>query len=276
MKYLYTLAFMLPALFYGCTKTSDPEFVLAEYTLGNGGNCTGATVSGRFVADTALAGANTVAVTVDVKVAGAYWISTNMVNGISFSQISTFTSTGPQIALLTGTGTPVDTGTVNFTLAALNGQGDSCKFSVTTVQGIAPHYYLTCFFNGNYKNFSDSATATNSNIPGTSGSTGLDISGLDTLVNSTSKIDFGVGSPGSIGPGIYTDTTANYTYFKYVDSIAQTWTVSNSGQPTFTVVVTGVSARSVQGSFSGTIKMLQGNVLDSIAVTNGLFSVPLK
>ncbi len=276
MKNLFALIFILPVFFCGCTKTPDSSIVLAEYTLGSGGNCTGATVSGRFVADTALNGANTIAITVDVRVAGAYWINTNTVNGMSFSQIGTFTSTGPQTALLTGTGTPVDTGTVNFTLTALNGLGDSCTFSVATIQGVLPHYYLTCFLNGAYRNFSDSAGATNSNIPGAAGSAGLDVSGLDTTVKSTSKIEFGVGSSASIGTGTYADTSAAYAYFNYVDSLAQTWTVSNSSQPTFTIVVTGVSARSVQGSFSGTIKMLQGAVVDSIAVTNGLFSVPVK
>ncbi len=276
MKNLFALTLILAVFFYSCTKTSDSTIVLAEYTLGSGGSCTGATVSGRSVVDTALTGLNTVAVTVDVRVAGAYWISTNTVNGISFSQIATFTSTGPQTAILTGTGTPIDTGTVNFTLTALNGLGDSCTFSVTTVQGIPPNYYLTGFFNGIYRNFSDSAGATNGAIPGLSGAAGLDISGLDTVANSTSKIEFGVGSPASIGPGIYADTSAAYAYFNYVDSLAQIWTVSNSGQPTFTIVITGANARSVQGSFSGMIKTLQGTLSDSLAVTNGLFYVPVR
>jgi len=61
-----------------------------------------------------------------------------------------------------------------------------------------------------------------------------------------------------------------------VDSLAQTWTVSSTSQLSFTIAVTSVSANSVQGTFSGTLKNQQGIGTDSIAVTNGLFSVPVK
>ncbi len=277
LKILFRLIAIPLVFFSGCVKkTIDTPIILAEYALGSGGNCTDAIVSGRFVADTALTSANTVTITVDVAVPGPYWITTNTVNGISFSDINTFTSTGPQTAVLTGTGTPVDTGTVEFTVTPLNGSGGSCTFPVSTVQGTPPHYYLTCFLNGVYRNFSDSAGATNSNIPGSSGAAGLEVSGLDTVMNSDSKIDFGVGSTGNIGTGIYADTSSSYAYFSYVDSLAQTWMVQNATQPTFTIVVTEVNARNVQGTFSGTIKNQQGSPTDSIAVTNGLFSVPVK
>jgi hypothetical protein len=277
MKKLFALTVILPVLFSGCTKTTpDSSTPIAVYTLGSAGNCTGAIVSGRFVADTVLTSTNTVTITVDVTVAGPYWISTNTVNGISFNSISTFTSTGPQTVVLTGTGTPVAIDTANFILTALTGLGGSCTFSVATVQGVLPHYYVTCFLNGIYTNFSDSAGATNSSIPGSSGAAGLDIRGLDTVINSTSKIEFGVNSTGGIGAGTYTDTSAVSAYFSYVDSLAQTWTVNSTSQPSFTIVVTGVSTNNVQGTFSGTIKNQQSTGTDSIAVTNGLFSVPVK
>ncbi len=278
MKNLFVLIFIISILFSACSKkTTDSSIVLAEYTLGSGGNCTGTIVSGRFVADTALTATNTVTITVDVTVAGAYWITTNTINGMSFSQISTFTSTGPQTAVLTGTGIPVDTGTVDFEVTPLNGPGGSCTFSVGTVEGIQPQYYLTCFLNGIYRNFGDSAIATNSNIPGSSGLAGLDISGLDTMINSSSKIEFGVNNTASVRAGTYTDTTSSSrAYFDYLDDSVETWSVNISTQPSFTIVVTGASNRNVQGTFSGTIKNQQGTGMDSIIVTNGLFSVPVK
>ncbi len=277
MKKLTALSAFLLVIFFGCTKTTpDPTIILAEYSLGTGGDCTGAVVSGRFVADTAVSDANTVTITVDVTVPGPYWITTNTVNGISFSQVSTFTAAGQQTAVLTATGTPVDTGMATFTLRALNGLADSCTFSVPTVQGIPPHYYLTCFFNGVYRNFSDSAGATNSNIPGASGSAGLYVSGRDTVTSTNEKIEFGVGSTASVGPGIYTDTSSTYAYFSYVDSLAQTWLVNIAVDPTFTVVVTSANAINVQGTFSGVIKKQQGTLTDTIAVTNGIFNVPVK
>jgi len=277
MKNLLALIVVIPILFCGCTKeAADNRTAIAVYTIGSGGNCTGAIVSGRFVADTALTSANTVTITVDVSVAGPYWISTNTVNGISFSNIGTFTITGSQTAVLTGTGTPVAIDTADFTVSALTGLGGSCTFSVATVQGTLPDYYLTCFLNGVYRNFSDSASATNSSSPGNSGAAGLDVRGLDSVINSTSKIEFGVSKPGSVGVGTYTDTSATRAYFSYVDSLAEMWTVGTTSLPSFTIVVTGVNANNVQGTFSGTIKNQQGAGLDSIAVTNGLFSVPVK
>jgi hypothetical protein len=263
-------------LFSACKKTTQPPIVLAQYTLGSGGDCTGSIISGRFVADTALTANNTVTITVDVEVAGPYWITTNSANGISFSDIGTFTSTGTQTAVLTGTGTPVDTGVANFTITPLSGPGGSCTFSVTTVEGIPPQYYVTCLLNGVYRNFSDSLLATNSNIPGTSGLTGLDISGRDTIINSVEKVDFGVNGPANIGTGSYADTSSVRAYFSYLDSTGQAWVESASGQPSFTIVVTNVTAGIAQGTFSGTIKNQQGMGTDSLTVTNGLFSVPVK
>jgi len=277
MKSSFLLFTIIGLFFFGCTKISpDPSTILAVYTLGSGGTCTGATVSGRFVADTSLTATNTVAITVNVTVAGPYWITTDSANGMTFSEIGTFAAIGTQTAVLTGTGIPNDTGSVNFTIRPLNGPDGSCTFSIQTVQGIPPSYYMTCLFNGVYRNFVDSAGATNSSIPGSSGLAGLDISGQDTVLNSTNKIDFGVGSAGGVGAGIYTDTTSSRAYFNYVDSLGQTWSESASNQPSFTVSVTSVNATNVTGSFSGIIKDLQGTGNDSIIVTNGVFSVPLK
>lgn len=277
MKNLFALFVIIPVLFCCCIKNAaDNPTGIAAYTIGSGGNCTGAIVSGRFVADTALTSANTVTITVDVSVAGPYWITTNTVNGISFSKIGTFTSTGSQTAVLAGAGTPVAIDTADFTVSALTGLGGNCTFSVATVKGILPNYYLTCFLDGVYRNFGDSSSATNSNNPGNSGAPGLDVRGLDTVINSTSKIEFGVSNTGSVGGGTYTDTSATRAYFSYVDSLAQMWTVNTNSQPSFTIVVTGVNASNVQGTFSGTIKNQQGAGIDSIAVTNGLFSVPVK
>jgi len=276
MKSLFILIIASLFLSSGCKKSPETPIVLAVYTLGTGGECTGAVASGRFVADTALTAANTITITVDVSVAGPYWITTNTANGISFSETGTFTSTGPQTAVLTGTGTPIRTGTSNFLITPKSGPGDSCTFSITAVKGIPPSYYLTCLFNGVYRNFSDSAHASNSNIPGTSGLSGLDVSGLDTVVNSKEKIDFGISSPGSVGTGNYADTSSSRAYFSYLDKGGQTWLESASGQPSFKIAVTNVSAGIAQGTFSGTIRNQQGLGADSIAITNGLFSVPVK
>ncbi len=277
MKNLFALAVILTILSSGCSKEiADTPVVLAEYTLGSGGDCTGAIASGRFVADTALTANNTVTITVDVSLAGPYWIATNTANGISFSSIGTFSGTGPQTVVLTGEGTPVATDTTDFTLTALNGAGGSCTFSVITVHGILPHYYLTCFLDGVYKNFGDSAHATNSNVPGTSGVPGLVINGIDTVINSTSKIEFGISNAGSVKAGTYTDTSSSRAYFSYLDATGETWSENSGSLPSLTIIVTYAGTTNVQGTFSGTIKNQQGLGTGTIVVTNGSFSVPVK
>jgi len=276
MKMLFALSVIFFVLFSACTKTvTYTSAPIATYSLGTGDSCTGAVVSGRFVKDTALTGSNTVAITVDVTTPGPYWITTNTVNGISFSAASTFTAAGPQTAILSGTGTPAFSGTVNFLLSALNGLGDSCTFSVTTVKGIPPQHYVTCLLNGVYRNFTDSAIASNSGTVGTSGAAGLDVRGLDTVANSTSQIEFGVSNTVSVGTGTYTDTNVPNAYFNYTDSLGQKWSVNGTIQPSLTIVVINANANNVQGTFSGTIKR-QGAAADSIVISNGLFSVPVK
>ncbi len=276
MKNLSVFVVIFSLIFSACSKTVEVPLVLAEYSLGNGDSCTGAVVSGRYVVDTALTDLNTVTIMVDVQIAGPYWISTDAVNGISFSKVDAFTTTGLQSVVLVGEGIPASLDTSNFTLTALNGFGGSCTFSVAIVPGIPPTYFLTGFFDGIFKNFSDSAMATNSNIPGGSGVPGLDISGIDTIVNSIEKIDFGVNNATAVFPGIYTDTSAAQTYFDYHDAAGGIWSVNTSTQPSFTIVVKGVDGRDVQGSFSGTIRNQQGFGTDSIVITNGEFSAPLK
>ena len=275
MKILFAFSIIFLVLFSGCKKTvPDTSTPIATYSLGNGEGCTGATLSGRFVKDTSLTGANTVTITVDVTLAGPYWISTNTVNGMSFSAVSTFTAIGPQTAVLTATGTPISLVTANFILTALNGLGDSCTFSVTTVKGIPPQHFVTCIINGVYRDFSDSSVASNSGTPGTSGAAGLDIRGLDTVVNSLSKIEFGINNTVSVGTGTYTDTNAPNAYFNYTDSLGQKWSVIGDTQPSLTIVVTNLNGNNVQGTFSGTIKNQRAT--DSLTVANGMFSVPVK
>jgi hypothetical protein len=57
-----------------------------------------------------LTSENFIIVTVNVNVPGNYIISTNTVNGMTFSQAGNFTRSGPQRVLLSGRGTPVEIG----------------------------------------------------------------------------------------------------------------------------------------------------------------------
>jgi hypothetical protein len=92
------------------------------------GDCKPVTVAGVFSPGIALTFANTVQVQVTVATEGTYSISTNTVNGVTFSKSGVFNSTGVQTVLLNGSGVPANPGPQNFIISYGNSQ---CAFSVT-------------------------------------------------------------------------------------------------------------------------------------------------
>jgi hypothetical protein len=101
----------------------------AVYTLDvTGGACSGATYSGTYTAGTPLTINNAVILNVNVTTLGNWSVSTNTNNGISFIGSGTFTATGPNMIVLTGSGTPTTGGVFNFTATAGT---STCTFSVT-------------------------------------------------------------------------------------------------------------------------------------------------
>ena len=103
----------------------------ASFTLqGAPGICMSSIVEGAYVKGATLDTSDRVLVRVQVNVPGSYAISTNTVNGYSFSASGTFTATGPQVVLLAVIGVPANAGTDIFTVTA----GSSvCTFSVTVL-----------------------------------------------------------------------------------------------------------------------------------------------
>ncbi len=108
----------------------------AVFTLGgNGGNCTPFTIGGIYQQGILLNPTNTVQLQVTVTSIGNYTIATDTVNGVSFSNSGTFTSTGLKIITLAGTGTPLNAGIQNFVVTT----GTSiCNFSIDFLPGVAP------------------------------------------------------------------------------------------------------------------------------------------
>ena len=87
----------------------------AVYTfVGGSGNCTDAIVNGVYSAGSPLTSSNTLVVQVNVTTIGSYILSTNSLNGISFTGSGAFTAPGVQTITLTGAGTPTDAGTFPF------------------------------------------------------------------------------------------------------------------------------------------------------------------
>lgn len=105
----------------------------ATGTLGGApGSCTSAASAGTYTQGIILTSSNTLTVQVNVTAIGAYTISTNTVNGVSFTKTGTFTTTGIQTVILTGTGTPTNSGSQTF---AVTFGTSTCNFSITFAPG---------------------------------------------------------------------------------------------------------------------------------------------
>ncbi len=101
------------------------------------GACTSPVINGTYVAGVLLTSVNNVTVSVNVTVIGTYTISTGTLNGISFTGSGSFTNTGQQTAVLTGSGIPVAEGAFNFTPGA-----NGCSFLITVnPAGASPSVY---------------------------------------------------------------------------------------------------------------------------------------
>ena len=99
----------------------------AVYTLsGSPGTCTTATVSGIYKVGTALDVSNTITISVNVTSIGTYTVSTNSLNGISFTGAGAFIATGEQTITLTGSGTALAAGTFTYAFGA-----NGCSFLIT-------------------------------------------------------------------------------------------------------------------------------------------------
>jgi hypothetical protein len=101
----------------------------AVFTLsGAPNNCAPVTVNGFYILSKPLDNANTVIIQVDVSTAGSYTITTNTVNGMTFTASGVFAATGLQNVVLRGSGTPGATGSYTITPRIGN---SACNFSVS-------------------------------------------------------------------------------------------------------------------------------------------------
>ncbi|GEJ48046.1 hypothetical protein [Chryseobacterium sp. ON_d1] len=98
-------------------------------------SCGSATVNGVYKVGTALTSSNTITLPVNVSALGSYTITTNTVDGISFSGSGTFTSTGNQNITLNGSGTPSSTSvkTITITSDSQGGVSTTCSVNVIVV-----------------------------------------------------------------------------------------------------------------------------------------------
>lgn len=98
-------------------------------------SCGSAIVNGVYKVGIALTASNTITLPVNVSSLGSYTVTTNTVDGISFSGSGTFTATGNQNITLSGTGTPSSTSikTMTITSDSQGGVSTTCSVNVIVV-----------------------------------------------------------------------------------------------------------------------------------------------
>ncbi|HEX6916161.1 MAG TPA: hypothetical protein VF145_13020 [Chitinophagaceae bacterium] len=201
----------------------------AAFTLaGSPGACASATVNGNYSLGTALTGANTVSLQVNVTTPGTYTISTNTVGGMTFSASGAFGSTGIQNVTLTGSGTPSVAGanvitpqvgtstctfTVNvmgpavFTLAGAPGACTSPVINGTYTLGTALAAANTVTVSVNVTTTGSYSLATN-----TVGGMTFSKSGTFTTTGSQTVVLAGSGTPTTAGANVFTVGTNGCTF----------------------------------------------------------------
>lgn len=100
--------------------------------LGAGANCQQPLIMGSYAAGVPTDSSNYVVLNVDVATAGSYSVSTQTVNGITFSGTGNLSQTGVRTVRLYASGTPVQAGGYAYQSASPNIIGTGCIFVINT------------------------------------------------------------------------------------------------------------------------------------------------
>jgi len=102
----------------------------ASFTLEGSPNSCIDTVVGGYIKGVSMDPSSHVIIEVNVTTPGIYSVSTDTVNGYTFSSAGTFSFPGEQVISLVASGTPLNAGTDVFTL---NAGPSTCTFSITVL-----------------------------------------------------------------------------------------------------------------------------------------------
>lgn len=104
-----------------------------EFPINSDGTCSSYQTASSIYHGVPLTSGNAIIVSVNVSAPGNFIISTNTLNGMTFSQAGNFNTVGPQRVRLTGRGTPVETGVFVFTPSIIvdgTAVGKGCNLNV--------------------------------------------------------------------------------------------------------------------------------------------------
>jgi hypothetical protein len=225
-------------------------------------NCSSAVVDGTYETGISLNTTNTVDIDVNVTAAGPYNITTTAINGMTFTASGTFSTTGINNIQLTGSGTPASTGTFNVSVPGTT----SCTFPVTVSAGPVISW---SFKQGSTTH---QGSIDNTQLSAISGFTTFNYSGSnsdETLVFSIVDLAGGINNSETYNSAT---TTGNSSGFLFKEAGGDIWTADNAttgASVIFKITSHNTSAKTISGTFSGTVKNFAGTVL---SITAGTFS----
>jgi len=206
-----------------------------------------------------------------VSTAGPYAVTTVATNGVIFSGSGTL-ATGAQNIVLTGSGTPTNSGPIAFDVTFST---SFCSFAVTFLPGTLPSTdYFRVKIDGVLTTFHVNLSGDDDPVFGGFSNS---FSG-DVAVGSDEYLDITLNDALSpISTGTYLHPLGlRFTTSRYVDPSGLGWQPSDNSSPAFSVIVTSVSPTRVTGTFSGQYKSQNGTGTGSKIFTEGAFSVPIQ
>ncbi|RZA01333.1 MAG: hypothetical protein EOP47_11050 [Sphingobacteriaceae bacterium] len=238
--------------------SSQCNIVVEAYPVGTGNaliagvDCNGFLLGGTYTQNTAMTSANTVQVELNVTTAGLYNISTNAVNGVTFSA-SGFLATGTQMVTLTASGTPTASGVKTYTVTAGT---STCNFNVDFAVGTT-----TPPVGGNTWTFKVGST-TYSGTTNTSFIETTPVPVLEIIGVNAGGADFSLiltATSGSLGSGTYPGTVTGLGKFSLSFDFSEgsteyTFMSMLGGNISTTITTYNTSTKVVEGTFSGTAK----------------------
>lgn len=115
----------------GMVATCAFDITVTGQPVAYGLNCSTLVVNGTYAPNITMNTTNTMVLNVNVQYPGAYTISTNTVNGVTFSASGIFTLTGTQDVTLQASGTGLVGGTHRFTITSNSSLGgNTCNKNV--------------------------------------------------------------------------------------------------------------------------------------------------
>ena len=126
---------------FAVTVTKAPV-AIASFTI----DCPNSVLTGDYNPGVPLTSSNKISIPVNVASPGAYTLSTDTLNGISFSTSGQFTSYGVQTVILPGSGTPQYAQNLTFTLTT---DSSSCTFPLSV---LPPQPYATYVLESGFGN----------------------------------------------------------------------------------------------------------------------------